>query len=290
MPGPGSDASSASTWRSAPRRRSARARGVARQASAERKRRARSSGVARFHVSFTPIMNRPSARTLPRSTWRSRSRRRKASGSGLSTRSRNRLVPPAIRSTEKGAVPLHLGDEGLGDPHRAREPLDEARKEVEGDRGEGPGGGESAAEHPPRVEHAVEQRGGAGEDGSRGRVEVLVEGHVDGVERAGQFGHVHPRIGAFKEHPRPVEVQPDALAPGVGGNAGQFSLIEGLAGAPPHRGLDRDHGDRPRNAPAAGPLHDLLTCSSVKVGRPGASGISGIALRVCTQSPESLYR
>ena len=108
------------------------------------------------------------------------------------------------------------------------------------------------------MEHAVEEGSRARQDGPGRRVEVLVERHVDGVERPGQLGDVHPGIGALQEHARPVQMQPDLFPAGERGDPIEFPLVERFPGAPPDRRLDRDHRDRSRDAPATGAVHDLL--------------------------------
>ena len=152
-----------------------------------------------------------------------------------------------------------------------------------------PGTGQAAAEHAAHVEQILRERPRPCQDGPGGGIEAFVQRHVHGIEQRGVLGGRDAGVGGGHEQAGAVEVQPDALLAGEGGDAPHVVVAEHGVVHAPHRRLDANDADvRPPTRPERLRRTASCTSASVKPTRPGARGIRLRPLSCWAQSPESL--
>ena len=135
---------------------------------------------------------------------------------------------------------------------------------MERDERKRPRGAESAAEHPAPVIHAVDHVLRSREDRTRRGVEVLVERHVDGVERPRRFGRALAGVRGLQEESRAIEVQPDALAARERDDLLHLDWIEALALLAAHGRFNRNRRHAGHDARAFRLVEDALDVVGAK--------------------------
>ena len=140
--------------------------------------------------------------------------------------------------------------------------------EVQPHRGVRPGTGQSTAEHAADMKKVFREGPGAGEDRTGGRIEALVQGHVDGIVQLRVTSRRSTGMGGFHEQAGAVKVQPDPLLTGIRCYALHFFVTENGIVHAPYRRLDTDDADVRLDAPGTAAPHCVLHLFQRKADPP----------------------